>query len=260
LLTGCQSGGPPPAWPAVTLASPPPSAALSGLVRRLTPAGFVPAAGAAVQVGDRHTTADALGAWRLAVPQAPATLVVDLAGHAPLHLAVTPPLARLNLPLSPPDAPLAGVLVDPRGAAVPGGTVVATAAGLPAGRAEWRADADGFWIGGLMPAPDVRLTAHGTTPGGVPVETTALATGGGVLKLARARPLGTPTQLGRDGDLVTLAASGLTTAPDELRVLAGGHEVAAMLLGGGRLRIAVAGPADVQLEQLGLPGPTVSVR
>jgi hypothetical protein len=110
-----------------------------------------------------------------------------------------------------------------------------------------------------MPTPDLRLTAHGTTPGGVPVETTTLATTGGVLQLARARPLGTPTQVGRDGDLATIAASGLTTAPDELRVLAGGREVEATLLGGGRLRVAVAGPAKVQLEQLGLPGPSVTL-
>jgi hypothetical protein len=42
-------------------------------------------------------------------------------------------------------------------------------------------------------------------------------------------------------------------------VLAGGREVEATLLGGGRLRVAVAGPAKVQLEQLGLPGPSVTL-
>lgn len=254
LLAGCQE----------TFSVPPPlapesGAVYTGLVRRYTAAGFVPAAGARVTLAGRPATLDAQGGWQLSAPPGPVALSASLDGHAPVALTFTGSLAHVHLALLPLDAPLAGVLTDPRGAALPGGTVVATGAALPAGRAEWIADPDGYWIGGLAATPEVRLAAHGTTPGGIPVETTTLAATGGRLKADRARPLGPLRLVSLGGGLATVAASGLPTDANELKILLDGREVAPVALSAVQVTFPLTRPAMVRLDLLGAPGPTLSV-
>lgn len=168
---------------------------VSGYVARWDGQAFAPAAGVEVRLGSQpaRATTDARGYYGFAhVPPGLLTLEIDTAGDHPARLACRLPgmtgLARVNLALVPKARPaslagdavaLAGVAVDPRGAALPGATVRVVDSLSKEGNRAVTADADGFWAAVVPGVPAgpladgiATLTAFGTTPGGVRVEST----------------------------------------------------------------------------------------
>lgn len=156
---------------------------------------FVAASGVEVVLGDglARTTTDAAGAYGFAnVPAGVHQVKAAAEGHHPAAVAFRVPghggIGRINLALVPTARPaglaadalaIAGVLVDPRGAALPGGTVRLADSLTTEGNRAATADADGFWavvLAGVAPGPltngQATLTAFGATPGEVKVEST----------------------------------------------------------------------------------------
>ncbi|MEB3197739.1 MAG: hypothetical protein VKP62_11100 [Candidatus Sericytochromatia bacterium] len=101
-------------------------------------------------------------------------------------------LGRVNLPLIPlaltgegekENIALAGIVTDPRGAALPGGTVRLVDSLTEVGNWSARADEDGFWSvtlkgvrRGVSVSGVANMTAYGRTPGGIQVETVTVQT------------------------------------------------------------------------------------
>ena len=166
---------------------------LAGRVARFDGAAFVALPGVAVQLdgGIARATSDAEGYYGFTdVPPGVHQVRAEAEGQHPCTVAFRAStlggLARLNLALVPVARPaglpadavaIAGVLVDPRGAALPAGTVRIADSLTSQGNRAVQADADGFWsvvLAGLSLGPltngQATLTAFGATPGDVKVE------------------------------------------------------------------------------------------
>lgn len=209
LITGCQTGtgSNVRVSPVAALTSPAATVAsaragtmlapglLAGRVGRFDGKAFQPAAGVEVVLGDgtARATTDAEGLYGFAnVPAGVHQVKAATAGHHPYTVAYRQAahggIGRVNLALVPTERPaglaadqvaIAGVLVDPRGAALPAGTVRLADSLTTDGNRAVTADADGFWavvLGGVAAGPltngQATLTAFGTTPGEVKVEST----------------------------------------------------------------------------------------
>lgn len=229
-----------PAMPPGTLTSPasvPAVAAgvVSGLVAAFDGHRFVPVAGAivALEDGTLTTRTDDAGRYEL-VGVAPGTqrLVVRQAGFAEartafrlstllgtprVNVALAPPRSggpRFGLrQLAPADAVITGVVADPRGSALGGATVKATsnAANNKAGGSA-SATADGFYAVTLpqvaasaQAVGQALLQAYGTSPGGVRLEATTLAS-----VVLNGQPLYVK---GLDADGFTLPAAPVPSGP-----------------------------------------------
>jgi hypothetical protein len=215
LVVGCtgkgvaRSSGPPAALAAPTSAAAAaenvgllPVGELVGRVASFDGTHFAPAPNVTVTAVEAGVSAvtDVMGRYgfqRLAVGQQ--TLRVQVAQHETFtlvcRLSPVAGFARANLALIPMARPasqaadsvaIAGVLTDPRGAALPAGTVHAVDSishDGKGGNEQVVADADGFFAY-VMPQTaraalsggQVALTGYGYTPGRVPVETTAILT------------------------------------------------------------------------------------
>jgi len=242
LLAGCQAGtgtntrvAPPAplASPAAAYAgarggTPLLPGQVSGYVARFDGRAFVAAPGVEVTLagaGVRATT-DALGFYGFAnVPAGVLKLEAAPAGdHAAAlacRLSSMHGLARANLALVPQARPaglaadalaFAGVAVDPRGTALPGATVRIADSLSTVGNRAVTADPDGFWaaiVPGVAADPlasgTATLTAFGTTPGGVKVESTAALT----------------LEVGRQPTLAVTATTSAFAAPSALAWEAG---------------------------------------
>lgn len=209
-----------------------PRGVVVGLVARLSGTDFAPAPGVVVtlQPGDRQTTTDNDGHYRFSgVAAGTLTLRAQASGTAPIavtaHLGDACGLARINLPLVESSATLglAGVLCDPRGCALPSGSVHEVDTRTPPGNRELPSDSNGFFaqpLGG--DGATLELQGHGTTPGGLHVESTqvtTLAARGTVAVQVTADAFAAPQQarvLQVSGGVLRLAADGLPTRPDEL--------------------------------------------
>ena len=199
LLAACATTpGPSPSLTlgAVGAGEPPPPGTASGTIYRLVGGGFEPAAGAQVAlVGAPPASADAAGRYALSgLAPGAHDLEASLAGHlgAPLRVRLSAAMgvARADLVLVPaggglPDRTIAGVVADPRGAALPGAEVRlvdSLSASGAGGNQQVRADAVGRFLARLpavgtsaLTAGVAYLTATGVTPGGVRVETSRVA-------------------------------------------------------------------------------------
>lgn len=264
LLAGCQpgTGTNTRVRPVAPLASPGAAVAsaragallapgtLAGRVGRYDGQGFVPAPGLAVKLDDgaAEATTDAEGHYGFAnVAAGVHRVAVATEGHHPCVVAFRASalggLGRVNLALVPVARPaglgadalaIAGVIVDPRGAAIPGGTVRLADSLTAEGNRAVQADADGFWVvalGGLALGPltngQATLTAHGATPGEVKVESTEAltlpldGTAATVAVVAATRAYTLPRDLRwveAAGRRRVLAGSFLPTRRDELTV------------------------------------------
>lgn len=180
--------------------TPLPAGVVVGKVGRLEADGIKPASGVTVRLRGRTARTDAAGRYGFSgVPAEEVELQVTEPGHYLARAGCRPSsvmgVPRVNLLLVP-TAPLAGqaadaavvagVVTDPRGAALPAGSVHlvdSSSEGGQGGNAYHRADADGFytaWLTGLARGPQLQgqasLTAFGTTPGGVRVESQGVMT------------------------------------------------------------------------------------
>lgn len=222
-----------------------PAATVVGYVGRLAAEGFQPAPGVRVAVvGSEHgASTDGGGYYQLeGVPEGPLLLEAASPGHHAFRLTCRlmggVGLPRANLPLVPlaPSSPgattVAGVVTDPRGAALPAGTVhlvEAVSREGAGGNARQTADAHGFFVArleGVERSGVGSLTAYGQTPGGVRVESTAVQ---GLSLTAASRlaiqaetqsflPARSPRLVRREGDVFTLTARDVPRRLDELKV------------------------------------------
>lgn len=266
-LAACTGKGPAsvaPAGPPAALAdasaaaaqaaggTPLPAGQLVGKVGRYDGAAFTPAAGVAVTLEDPalSTTTDAQGRYGFTqVPagvrklhvelpdQLPFTLVCrlgSLAGLAGANLLVVP--AARPAALAAGDVAMVGVLADPRGAALAGGTVHAVDGVSNGGKGsnqQLTADADGFFamvLTGIgvraLNNGQAELTGYGRTAGGVNVETTDIQTLTVDTRPTQATVVGTTAFLAVSGPVWgagtgqtrTLTADHLPTRRDELEL------------------------------------------
>ncbi|MDB5101882.1 MAG: hypothetical protein JWM80_6303 [Cyanobacteria bacterium RYN_339] len=214
-LAGCTgSGSAHPAGPPAALANAAtsygaagaggmlPAGVLVGKVEAFDGQTFQPAGGVPVTVEGLGltSTTDADGSFGFQqVPAGEVHLTARRDGHEPATLVCrltgVAGLPRANLALVPSTRPaglakdavaLVGIVTDPRGAALPGGTVHlvdSVSAGGAGSNQKLQANGDGFFASVLAGIPllaggQAELTAFGYTPGGVPVETTSLTTVG----------------------------------------------------------------------------------
>lgn len=182
-----------------------PAGVLVGKVQAYDGTGFQPIAGLAVTLDGQglSTTTAADGSFGFQqVPAGEVHLKASRDGSLPAELVcrltAVAGLPRANLVLVPSARPealakdavaVAGVVTDPRGAALPGGAVHLVDSVSDNGKGSnvtFQADADGYFARVLPAVPvlaggQAQITAYGLTPGGVPVETTtvgSLALGG----------------------------------------------------------------------------------
>lgn len=219
-----------------------PAGTIVGYVGRLAGEGFQPAPGVRVTVvGSEHgASTDGGGYFRLeGVAEGPLQLEAASPGHHAFRLTGRlmggVGLPRANLPLVPASTGMttvAGVVTDPRGAALPAGTVHlvdAVSREGAGGNARQTADAHGFFVArleGVKHSGAGSLTAYGQTPGGVRVESTAVQ----ALSLTAASslaiqaetqsflPARSPRLVRREGDVFTLTARDVPGRLDELKV------------------------------------------
>ncbi len=309
LLVGCQTGAGTNVRvsPIAALASPAAAVAsaragtmlapglLAGRVGRFDGKAFVGAGGVEVVLGDgtARATTDAEGHYGFTnVPAGAYQVKVAAAGHHPCTVAFRQAghcgLGRVNLPLVPTDRPasmavdqvaIAGVLVDPRGAALPAGTVRLADSLTAEGNRAVQADADGFYavvLSGVATGPltngQATLTAYGATPGEVKVESTEpltlpLDASATHAVVASTRAYAMPRDLRwveASGRRRVLAGTFLPTRRDELVVRwarpIGYSEGAPVAIEGGRVVLEVppghdAADAAVELLPLGLVPP-----
>lgn len=208
---------------------------LVGLVHRLEGERFVPAAGATVVVdeGALSTRCDADGAYGFeGLAAGPHRLDASLEGHGGFRLQVVlnqaMGLPRANLLVVPKAGgpALAGVVVDPRGAAVPQGVV--EAADAPTGaRLSSIANGDGLYRVALpesssLPPRLVNLSGHGLSPGGVKLDASRVqelsltAPASVALGLDAFAQASEATWVGLQGRQVQVQAQGLPGRADEL--------------------------------------------
>lgn len=179
--------------------TPLPAGVVVGMVGRLEADGVRPASGVSVRLRGRVARTDAAGRYAFSGVPAEAVIVqLTEAGFYGVSMSCTlsPVMGvpRVNLLLVPTAAlsgqaadaaVVAGVVTDPRGAALPGGSVHLVDSSSRGGQGEnayVTADADGFYtarLTGLARGPllqgQASLTAFGTTPGGVRVESQGVA-------------------------------------------------------------------------------------
>lgn len=283
--------------------TPLPAGELVGRVAFFDGTKFVPMAGVTVAAPDMGLTAvtDANGRFgfqHLAAGLIKLSAAAD--GYVPFTLScrLSPAtgLARANLALVPVSRPAAqagdavmvtGVLLDPRGAALPGGNVHVVDSVSHAGKGgnvNVTADADGYFVCSLpgvgalaLNNGQAELTGYGTTPGGVRVETTDVITTLVDSRPVQALTVGTtaflgiasPTWVTGNGRARSVTGSQVPTRRDELVL----HfeqdgktaDVAPDALDAGHVSFAlpdgfVPGHGTLELRTLGLtPAPSVTI-
>ncbi|HEY9720938.1 MAG TPA: carboxypeptidase-like regulatory domain-containing protein [Oscillatoriaceae cyanobacterium] len=232
------------AFAAAEAGAPLPAGTVVGLVARADGTTFSPAPGVTVNLdpGGRTTRTDLDGHYRFD-GLAPGTLHLSVQAADCLSVTITATLGpavglpRVNLPLVPKSASpgIAGVVCDPRGCALPNGTVHEVDALTTPGIRDADADADGFFAIALTGARGngaIELQGHGTTPGGLRVESTTvqtLAADGTLAVQVGTDAFSAPTNahvLREGSGQLTITADGLPTRPDELslRVTNGGNQ------------------------------------
>lgn len=230
--------------------SPLPAGVIMGKVARLDGNGFKPASGVTVRLRGLTARTDAAGRYAFShVPAGDVAVSLSEPGHYPVealcrssavmgvprvHLALVPTTALAGQPAD--VAVIAGVVSDPRGAALSEGTVHLVDSASQDGQGSnmnVKADGDGYYVAllvGLARGPllqgQASITAFGTTPGGVRVESRSVT--GLVLGpqptyavAAATDAFLPPTGLrlvGSDASRLTFEATRLPTRRDELTV------------------------------------------